>query len=102
LRLPALGLLAGAGIALAAVGLAYLGMTLIIPVDFLARSFGWLGIQRPALGWGCLGGLGGGAAGAIHGLKRARLPSAIPKVWGGGATLGAALLLASYLLGKSR
>jgi hypothetical protein len=99
-RLALLGMaLGGAGL-LTALALAYLGMSLIIPLDFLSHSFTWIGIERPPSGWALLGGLGGGAVGAVQGLKRARMRSAIPRVWGGAAALGCALLLAAYLVGR--
>jgi hypothetical protein len=82
-------------IVLVGLTLAYLGMTLIIPLDFFARSFTWVGVKSPAVGWFVLGCLTGGVIGLVQGLKRAGRKSDVPKVCGGAAALAFVLLLAS-------
>lgn len=90
----------GATLYLTWLALAYLGMSIIISIDFMARAFTWIGINKPAVGWLLLGGLAGGLLGLIEGLKRAWRKSDIPKVYGVAIALGCALLLAAYLVHK--
>lgn len=93
-------LIIGATLYLTWLALAYLGMSVIISIDFMARSFNWIGINKPALGWLLLGCLVGGIIGLVKGLKRAGRKSDVPKVYGIAIALGCALLLAAYLVHK--
>jgi len=83
-------------LALAAYALAYLGVTLVIALDYVASAFGLLGVSSPPVGWTILGALFGGLFGLVAGLKKARRRSELPLVYAAAALLALALPLVSY------
>ena len=52
----------------------FAGLALILLLDFMARSFGWVGVTSPPTGWLVIGVLAGGAIGLLEGLRRAGRP----------------------------
>lgn len=106
-----IGILIAIGLVVAAVyfialaiaySLAYLGLTIIIPVDFLSSAFSWLGVGNPALGWMLLGCLGGATFGLAKGLKRAERRSDGPKVYAGATLVGLLLIVGAYFANVER
>lgn len=75
--------------------LAYLGMTLLIPIDYFARTFVWVGVSNPATGWLLLGCLVGGMVGLVQGLTRGGRERDVRRVYEGAITLACVFLLAS-------
>lgn len=91
-----LGIIAGlAAIGAVVVFLGYAGLTMVIGIDFVARSFTWLGIKGPIGCWLALGLLTGAFIGLAMGLKRAQRSPGIP-VYGGAALLTIVIGLGSY------
>jgi hypothetical protein len=70
---------------LVAYALAFLGLAIIIPLDFISTSFSWLGVSNPAVGWLLLGYLIGATIGLSKGLKKAGRRSGFWKVYAGAA-----------------
>jgi len=100
-----IGILIGLGLVIAAIyfialaiafSLAYLGLSIIIPVDFISSAFTWVGIDHPALAWMMLGCLGGATVGLAKGLKRAQRRADGVKVYGGATLVGILLLVGAY------
>lgn len=77
--------------------LALVGMSVIIPIDYLAGAFRIVGVGDPAAGWLIIGCLAGAAIGVAKGLKSAGRRSDTWKVFAGAGTLAAMLLLMSFL-----
>lgn len=78
------------------VAVGYIGMIIVVSLDFVAGAFTWLGIVSPVGCWLALGLLAGAFVGLAIGLKRAQRSPGWP-VYGGAAGMGALLLLgASY------
>ncbi|HLL73892.1 MAG TPA: hypothetical protein VK421_01235 [Pyrinomonadaceae bacterium] len=106
-----IGILVGLALVIAAIyfvalaiafTLAYLGLTIIIPIDFLSSAFAWLGVSDPALGWMLLGCLGGATVGLAKGLKRAERRSDGLKIYGGATLVGILLLVGAYFANAER
>jgi hypothetical protein len=106
-----IGILIALGLILAAIyfialaiafTLAYTGLTIIIPVDFLSSAFAWLGVGNPALGWMLLGCLGGATVGLVKGLKRAERRSDSAKVYAGATLVGILLIVGAYFANVER
>ncbi|HLL73893.1 MAG TPA: SUMF1/EgtB/PvdO family nonheme iron enzyme [Pyrinomonadaceae bacterium] len=85
-----------AAIALVAFALAYLGVFLIIALDFFAFAFNLVGVSNPAIGWMLVGGGFGGLFGLAAGLRKAKRRSDLLLVYGAAAALALALPLVSY------
>lgn len=79
----------------AVVGLAYVGVAMVVCLDFVASSFTWLGIEGPIGGWLALGLLAGAFVGLARGLKRAQRSPGWP-VYGGAAGMGVLVLLGAF------
>ena len=99
------GIIVAIGLVLAAIyfvlmalgiALAFIGMTVIIPLDFLSSSFTLLGVREPSSGWLILGFFTGATIGLIKGLKVAGRTSDLWKVYLGAGIF--ALLLALMAL----
>lgn len=74
---------------------AYVGMTVLIAIEFVAHGLLPLGITNPTAAWLLLGVLGGGAAGFALGFQRAGKKSALPVVGIIGAVIFISLMAAS-------
>jgi hypothetical protein len=77
--------------------LAFLGLAVILALDFFASSFSWVGISNPTIGWLLVGLFVGGVIGLAKGLKRAGRRSDGWKVYSGAGIVALMLLLASAL-----
>lgn len=80
-----------------AYSLAYLGMTIIIPLDFFGSAFTWIGVSSPAGGWLLYGCCVGAVIGLVKGLKKAGRTSDLWKVYLGATALFSLLFLGSYM-----
>lgn len=91
-----LGVIFGlAAIGVVVVAMAYVGLAMVMGVDFVARSFTWLGIESPIGCWLALGLVTGAFVGLAMGLKRAQRSPGWP-VYGGAAGIGALVLLGAF------
>lgn len=77
------------------VALAYVGLAMVIGIDFVAQSFIWLGIEGPIGCWLVLGLVTGAFVGVAKGLKRAQRSPGWP-VYGGAAGMGALVFLGAF------
>jgi len=77
--------------------LAYLGLTIIIPLDFFSSAFTWLGITTPAVGWLLYGCLVGGVIGLVIGFKEVGRTSDLWKVYTGATALLSLIFFGSYM-----
>jgi hypothetical protein len=77
------------------VALAYVGLAMVIILDFVASSFTWLGIEGPIGCWLVLGLVTGAFAGLAMGFKRAQRSPGWP-VYGGAAGMGALVFLGAF------
>jgi ketosteroid isomerase-like protein len=82
-------------IALALLAVSYVGMLIIIVIDFFARAFSWVGVENPTIAWMLLGFLVGGIIGLFHGLRRAGRTSDGPKIYAGAVAVVLVLVIAS-------
>jgi formylglycine-generating enzyme required for sulfatase activity len=73
-----------------------IGMSVIIPVDFLGSAFTWVGVENPALGWLFVGCFAGAIIGLAEGFRRTGRQADQWKVYLGGVLLGCTLLAAAY------
>ena len=69
--------------------LAYVGMSVLIAIEFVAHGLFPIGVTNPTLAWLLLGILGGGAVGFALGFQRAGKKSAVPVV----GIIGAVVLI---------
>jgi hypothetical protein len=91
-----LGIIFGlAAIGVVVVALAYVGLAMVMGLDFVARSFTWLGIESAIVCWLVLGLVTGAFIGLAMGLKRAQRSPGWP-VYGGAAAMGALVFLGSF------
>jgi hypothetical protein len=74
---------------------AYVGMTVLIAIEFVAHGLLPIGITNPTVAWLLLGILVGGAVGFALGFQRAGKKSAVPVVGMIGAVIFVCLLAAS-------
>lgn len=79
-----------------ALGIGYLGMTIVLAVDFISAGFTWVGVSSPVIGWMLFGLLAGLTFGLAKGLKKAGRRSDAWKVYSGAAGLTTLLALGSY------
>lgn len=77
--------------------LAFLGLSIIIPLDFFGSAFTWIGISSPAVGWLLYGCFIGAVIGLIKGLKKAGRTSDLWKVYLGATILFTLLFFGSYM-----
>jgi hypothetical protein len=75
--------------------LTYIGLTVVIAVEFAAHGFAAVGIANPVLAWLILGIFLGGTVGLAVGFRKAGKHSAFPIVFVIGGLLCVALVLAS-------
>jgi hypothetical protein len=78
-----------------ALALTYIGLTVVIAVEFVAHGFSAVGIVNPVLAWLILGFFLGGTVGLAVGFRKAGKHSAFPIVFIVGGLLCVALVLAS-------
>jgi hypothetical protein len=80
-----------------AYGLGFVGVGIVMSLDFAAHGFRWLGVSDPAVGWLLLGVLMGGCIGLAQGLKRSGRQADTIKLYIGAAALACTLLFVSFL-----
>jgi hypothetical protein len=80
-----------------AYALAFVGVGIVMSLDFAAHGFRWLGVSDPAVGWLLLGVLMGGSMGLAQGLKRSGRQADTIKVYIGAAALACTLPFLSFL-----
>lgn len=88
-----IGAIIGGGI----VALSYIGLTILIAIEFAAHGFAVLGVSSPLAAWLLLGVIIGGTVGLVIGFRRSGRASAVPVVCTVGALLLVGLLIASGL-----
>src|SRR5262249_49938113 len=76
---------------------AFVGVGIVMSLDFAAHGFRWLGVSDPAVGWLLLGVLMGGSMGLAQGLKRSGRQADTIKVYIGAAALACTLPFVSFL-----
>ena len=84
------------------IGSVFGGLALIVGLDFMARGFGWVGVDSPSTGWLLLGVLGGALVGLTMGLRRAGRPISGRQIAAAAVGLAAILSIASAGLPESR
>jgi hypothetical protein len=77
--------------------LAFLGLSIIIPLDFFGSTFTWIGISSPSTGWLLYGCFIGAVIGLVKGLKKAGRTSDLWKVYLGATILFTLLFFGSYM-----